>query len=158
MSFWMSFWQDEGGAVVSAELAAIGTVAVIGGTAGMNALGHSVNSELRETAYAIRSLDQSYTVAGAVSSRGWKAGSSYTQPAVEKSLAELSDLIGDRPDPAPQPRKPAKKAKKKYKEQEEQDDAAFLAPDESSLATPDPVEAEDDVSKVETTIEPAPDA
>ncbi len=159
MSLWSSFWADESGAIVSAELVTIGTVAVIGGTAGMNLLAHSVNDELQETAFAIRSLNQSYAVAGHASARAWTAGSSYTQPDVERSIEELSDMVGDQPNKSSeQPKKPSKKSKKKIKEQADDDQAAFLEADVSALMPPDPVEADDDASQVETTIEPAPEA
>ncbi len=162
MSLWSRFWEDEAGAIVSAELIAIGTVAVIGGTAGMNMMGHAVNDELRETAFAIRSFDQSYAVSGYVSGRAWKAGSSYTQQDVKKSLREL-EIIGDQPNvPQNQPKKPPKKSKKKFKEQADdvtnEDETAFLQADDAALLPPDPVESDDDASQVETTIEAAPDA
>jgi hypothetical protein len=164
MPLWRSLWEDESGAIVSAEMVAVSTVAVLSGTVGMNMLASSVDGELREMAHAVRSFDQSYAVAGHVSSRAWTAGSAYTQPDVKESLRKL-DLIGDQPNvPAEKPRKPAKKApqkaKKKVQKQDadEQDDLTFVVPDESSLQQPDPVEAEDDASKVETVIEPAPEA
>lgn len=174
---WSSFWSDECGAVVSAELVAVGTVAVIGGTVGLNAMGHAVNGELREMAQAVRSFNQSYAVAGHVSSRAWTAGSSYTQPDVKKSLAELDELVGDRPDngvrpenQGDQPSKSPKKSKKKNKDQDKKagderaadetagDQAAFLEADESALLPPDPVEADDDASQAEIDIESFPEA
>lgn len=159
MSLWSRFRDDEWGAIVSAELVAIGTVAVLGGTVGMNALGHSVNSELEEMAFAIRSLNQSYAVAGHTSSRAWTAGSSYTQPDVEQSLRELSDIVCDRPEPPATPKRKAPgKPKKKGQPKADADDQAFLEADESTLIPADPVSPEDDASKVETTIEPTPDA
>lgn len=163
MSLWREFWGDEGGGVVSAELVAVGTVAVVGGTVGMNMLGASVNEELRETAHAVRSLNQSYFVTGHVSKRAWKAGSFYTQPDVRKSIEELDAMICDEPErPAIPQAKPKKKAKRssgdQVDDQDDRDTTAFLQADDAALLPPDPVEADDDVSKMETVIEPAPEA
>ena len=159
MRLWQEFWGDEAGAVVSAELVAVGTVAVLGGSVGLNLLAASVNDELKETAYAVRSFDQSYSVAGHVSSRAWKAGSSYTQPDVKKSLEELSDMVGDQPNqPQDQPKKATKKKKKVQKQADDQDEAAFLQADELPSTAQDPVEADDDASRVETRIDAAPEA
>jgi hypothetical protein len=91
MSLWRDFWNDEQGALLSAELVAVGTVAVIGTTVGLSTLSKSVNDELREVAYSIRSLNQSYSVPGHVGCRAWTAGSSYTQPDVNQSI---QDLVG----------------------------------------------------------------
>lgn len=160
MPIWRHFWEDEAGAVVSAELVAVGTVAVLGGSVGLNMLATSVNDELKETAFAIRSLNQSYAFAGHASARAWAAGSAYTQPDVEQSLKELGDLVGDQPDIRQEQPKPApKKTKKKVKKQsDDQDQAAFLEADEAALSPPDPVEAADDASQMEAVIEPAPEA
>lgn len=164
MPLWRDFWEDETGAVVSAELVAVGTVTVLGGSVGLNLLATSVNDELRETAFAIRSLNQSYAVAGHASPRAWAAGSAYTQPDVQQSLKELGDIVGDHPnalqaEPKQPPKKTKKKAKKQAKKQaDDQDQTAFLEADEAALSPPDPVEAADDASQMEAVIEPAPEA
>lgn len=82
-------WRDESGAVLSAEVVLLGTLGVIGATVGLSALSKSVNDELTELAFAIRSLDQSYGYEGMQGCRAWTAGSSYVQQPVEESLAEL---------------------------------------------------------------------
>lgn len=90
MSFWTDFWDDESGMVLSAEAVTVGTVGVLGSIVGLNAAGNAVNSELKEMASAIRSLDQSYGYRGQVGCRAWSAGSCYVQQNVEQSLAELN--------------------------------------------------------------------
>lgn len=80
---------DEFGAVLSAESVVVGTLVVIGATAGLSAASRSVNAELLEFASAIRSLDQSYFVQPVEISGDWSAGSAYTQPDVEESLKAL---------------------------------------------------------------------
>jgi Flp pilus assembly pilin Flp len=84
-----ALWRDETGAVLTAETVLVGSVAVLGVTVGLSTVATAVNDELTEMGFAIRSLDQSYGFAGHSSCRAWTAGSYYTQPRVEDSLAEL---------------------------------------------------------------------
>lgn len=81
---------DETGSVVSTESVIVGTVAIAGTTAGMNATSQAIDSELAELASAIRQLDQSFTVSKERSSKGWSAGSSYTQPRADTAV-EMSN-------------------------------------------------------------------
>ena len=163
MPLWRSFWRDESGAIVSAELIAVSTLGVMGGTVGLNMLSTSVEGEFRDLSHAVRSLNQSYFVTGHSSPQAWTASSCYTQRDVRLSLEELdTDFIGDRPAPLNGQPEPAGKRNKNKKESrrsdEIQEEAAFLQPDESSAAELNRVEPEDDASQVETTIEPATDA
>lgn len=163
MPVWRSLWRDEAGAVVSAELIAVSTLGVLGGTVGMNMLATSVDGEFREVSHAVRSLNQSYYVAGHVSPRAWTANSFYTQRDVKESIAELdAEFVGDRAAPHREDRRPSKRHKERDRQDEDeienQGDAAFLMPDESSLGDLNRVEPEDDASQVETTIEAAPEA
>lgn len=82
-------WLDEGGAVLTAETVLVGSVAVLGATVGLSTAATAVNEELKEFAFAIRSIDQSYGYAGQSSCRAWSAGSYYVQPRVEDSISEL---------------------------------------------------------------------
>ncbi|QDU36188.1 hypothetical protein Mal4_04720 [Maioricimonas rarisocia] len=88
-------WRDECGAVLSAEVVLLGTLGVIGATVGLSALSKSVNDELTELAFAVRSLDQSYGYKGMKGCGSWTAGSCYTQPPVEESLAELGVYVDE---------------------------------------------------------------
>jgi hypothetical protein len=95
MTFWQRLWNDERGAVVTAELAVLATVGVIGGVVGLTAFAHSVNAELTDAAFAFRSLDQSYSYYGfSQGGRAWVAGSAYTQVDVAVAHAELADVAG----------------------------------------------------------------
>lgn len=163
MPLWRSFWRDEAGAIVSAELIAVSTLGVLGGTAGLNMLSTSVEREFRDVSHAVRSLNQSYYVAGHTSARAWTASSWYTQRNVRQSIADLdADFVGVGAAPSREKPQPEKRRHKKERRDEEaddnQDDAAFLQPDESSLGDLNRVEPDDDASQVETTIEAAPDA
>ena len=89
MSLLRCFWQDEAGFVLSAELALIGTIGVVGATVGLSTSATALNEEMQEFAFAIRSLDQSYHYQGFASKRASAAGSRYTQPDIATSLEDL---------------------------------------------------------------------
>lgn len=82
-------WRDEHGLILSAEAVTVGTIGVLGAVAGLNMASTAVDEEMKEFAYAIRSLDQSYGFVGHQSCRAWSAGSSYRQQDVQVSLNEL---------------------------------------------------------------------
>ena len=83
------FWNDEQGAVVTAEVVLLATMGVGGAMVGMHSLAKSVNDELRESSRAFRKLDQSYIHYGFATKGAATAGSSYQQQPVKKSLQEL---------------------------------------------------------------------
>ena len=89
MNMWQQFWNDESGAILSAEIVTVGTVAVLGTTVGLHSVATAVNGELTDMARAFRSLDQSYSFKGFSSCRAYTAGSCFTQEPVEKSLQSL---------------------------------------------------------------------
>ena len=86
-------WQDEAGYILSAEAVTIGALGVVGATVGIGAVSKSVNDELTETAYAIRSLDQSYYIPGQHGCGSWTAGSYFIQQDVEEARADLGEYI-----------------------------------------------------------------
>ena len=124
------FWQDEGGAVVSAEAVVVGTVVVAGATAGLKMVGDAANGELRDVARSIRSLDQSYAIQGfrMTNGRAWTSGSAFAQEPVAESLKALdreavpADPSGKQPEAAPA--KPATPPKKKKKKKPNSDETA----------------------------------
>lgn len=85
-------WNDEAGAVLSAEAAIVGTAAVVGVGAGMNVVATAVNDELKEVGYAIRSIDQSYSIPEQKGCGAWTAGSEFKQQPVKKSLRQLKQV------------------------------------------------------------------
>ncbi len=89
MKLFRKLWNDEAGVLLSAEAAVIGTVAVVGLGTGLHVVAESVNEELKEVGYAIRSLDQSYTIPAQKGCGAWTAGSEFQQQPVEESLEEL---------------------------------------------------------------------
>ena len=85
-------WNDEAGVIMSAEAVVLGTVGVVGLTAGLSVAAKAVNSELQDLGFAIRSLDQSYEIPATQGCGAYTAGSSFKQEPVEKSLAILCDI------------------------------------------------------------------
>ena len=93
MNLFAKLWRDEAGVLLSAEAVVVGTVAVVGLTTGLTVVAKSVNEELQDVAFAIRSLDQSYSIPAIEGCGAKTAGSSFQQEPVKKSLAELTAVI-----------------------------------------------------------------
>ena len=93
MNLFAKLWRDEAGVLLSAEAVVVGTVAVVGLTTGLTVVAKSVNEELQDVAFAIRSLDQSYSIPAIEGCGAKTAGSSFTQEPVKESLAELTAVI-----------------------------------------------------------------
>jgi hypothetical protein len=119
-----ALWGDESGLVLSAEAVAVGALGVAGVAVGAGAISHSVNAELEETAFALRSLDQSYSFPEQRIGNAFVAGSSYTQKPVKEAHKELREQI-ERDRAAQEkaqkaeeqkPSQPPKKKKKKNKD------------------------------------------
>ncbi len=71
-------WRDEGGFVLSAELALLGTTGVLATVVGVHAVAGAVNNELNDVANAIGALDQSYSYDGYCHpGHSWVAGSAF---------------------------------------------------------------------------------
>lgn len=89
--------RDEWGAILSAEAALLGTVGVLGAGVGLSSVAESVDQEMKDVAFAIRSLDQSYSFNGMGDrcrcSKAWTAGSSFIQKPVAEAHADLQRHI-----------------------------------------------------------------
>ena len=57
-------WNDETGVVISAELALVTTIAVLGSIVGVNQVVVSVNEELKDMSNAIGAVNQSFGISG----------------------------------------------------------------------------------------------
>ena len=57
-------WNDEAGAIVSAEIMLVATILVIGMVVGLKSVRDSVLTELADVAQAIANVDQSYSYSG----------------------------------------------------------------------------------------------
>jgi Flp pilus assembly pilin Flp len=70
-------WNDEVGAVVSAELVLVLTILVIGMITGLASLRDSVITELADVGQAVANVNQSYSYGGARAHSSSTAGSEY---------------------------------------------------------------------------------
>ena len=59
-----NLWNDECGAILSAELVLVMTILVIGMVVGLSEIQHAVVQELNDVAEAIGSVNQSYSYSG----------------------------------------------------------------------------------------------
>ncbi|MCA9179582.1 MAG: hypothetical protein KDB14_34235 [Planctomycetales bacterium] len=67
-------WNDEAGAVVSAEIMLVATILVIGMVVGLKSVRDSVLTELSDVAQAIANVDQSYSYTGVDGHGAWSEG------------------------------------------------------------------------------------
>jgi hypothetical protein len=72
-----NFWNDEAGAIISAELVLVLTIAVIGMVVGLASVRDAVVTELGDVGQAIANIDQSYTYTGIVGHSSATAGSGF---------------------------------------------------------------------------------
>lgn len=77
MSIWRQLWNDETGAILTAETVLLGSVGVVGVVTGLTQVRDSVVSELTDLAEAIGSMDQSYYYGGVYGHGAYTAGSGY---------------------------------------------------------------------------------
>jgi len=70
-------WNDEAGAIVSAEIVLVATILVIAMVTGLASLRDAVVTELADVGAAIGNMDQSYTVGGIVAHSAAVASSGF---------------------------------------------------------------------------------
>ena len=71
-------WNDESGALVSAEVVLVATILVIGVVTGLSSVRDAVIEELADVGAAIGNVDQSYSVHGSTSHSAATSPFSYT--------------------------------------------------------------------------------
>ncbi len=91
MNLFLRLLRDEAGLVLPAEAIVLGTVGVVGAAAGLTAVARSMDDELAESAFAIRSIDQSFQIEGDWRCGACIAGSKFTQQPVEESIKKLRE-------------------------------------------------------------------
>ena len=72
-----SLLNDDAGFIVSAELALVATVAVLGLVVGLSEVAYNVNQELEDVGAAASSLDQSFFASCTQGHQGGKGGSKF---------------------------------------------------------------------------------
>jgi Flp pilus assembly pilin Flp len=70
-------WNDEAGAIISAELVLVMTIVVIGMIVGLKSLRDGVVSELADVGQAISNLNQSYRVGAVSGHHAYTVGSDF---------------------------------------------------------------------------------
>jgi Flp pilus assembly pilin Flp len=70
-------WNDEAGAVISAEIVLVATILVIGMVVGLKSVRDAVVTELADVAQAIANVDQSYSYSGIDGHAAGSSGSFY---------------------------------------------------------------------------------
>ncbi len=68
-------WNDEAGAIISAEIVLVATILVIGMVVGLKSVRDAVVTELADVAQAIANIDQSYSYSGIDGHAAGTAGS-----------------------------------------------------------------------------------
>ena len=89
-----SFWKDEAGGVISAELVTIGAVVTVGAVAGLQTVSSAINDELHDVTRAIRSLDQSYSYRGLRGCNSMTAGSAFVDTSIDVAGTRPGNLPG----------------------------------------------------------------
>ena len=92
-----NFLNDECGAVISAEIALVLTILVLGVIVGLSEVAVAVNTELNDISNAIGALDQTYAFTGYHAtdnkSRSTKAGSKWNDQADDGDVNNTCDLV-----------------------------------------------------------------
>ncbi len=70
-----TFWHDEAGFIVSAELVLVATISVLGLIVGLSEVSWGINEELEDVGSAFGSVNQSFSYRGAYGHKGIMAGS-----------------------------------------------------------------------------------
>ena len=89
-----SLWNQETGAVISAELVLVMTIAVLAMLVGLDSLSDSVNQELHDVAGAIGALSQSFNFHGMESCSACVSGSSFHDSEDDCDCVPLDSNVG----------------------------------------------------------------
>ena len=84
-----SFWNDEAGVIVSAEIVLVATILVLGMIVGLVELQTAVVSELADLSVAFGNLDQSYSTSGFAAT---KSGGSFKARTFGAAYADSQDI------------------------------------------------------------------
>ncbi len=77
LQFTRTFWNDEAGFIVSAELILIATIGVLSLVVGLSEVAFGVNQELEDLGSAFGAVNQSYCYNGTAGHKGHAAGSAF---------------------------------------------------------------------------------
>lgn len=88
----LRLWNDESGAIVSAEIVLIATILVIGVIVGLKSLRDSIVTELADVAQAISNLNQSYSFSGVTGHHAFTGGGAFGDQA---DFCDTEDSMSD---------------------------------------------------------------
>ena len=93
-----TFWNDEAGVIISAELVLVLTVAVLATVVGLSEVAVAINTELNDISNAFGSINQSFSYSGFQSvcngkQKGSFAGSSFTDSVDDCDTNTSCDLV-----------------------------------------------------------------
>ena len=80
-------WNDDSGAILTAEYLTLGSVVVLGGVGGLAAMRDSVNSEMSEFGNSIKAVRQQYSAPGFSGGGASTAGSAAVDSGSSCSMA-----------------------------------------------------------------------
>jgi hypothetical protein len=92
MKTMLRLWNEEVGAIVSAEIILVASILVIGVIAGLKSLRDSVVTELADVAQAIANINQSYSYSGASGHHAFNPGSVFVD---RLDFCDGTDLTSD---------------------------------------------------------------
>jgi Flp pilus assembly pilin Flp len=87
----LRLWNDQSGAIVSAEIILIASILVIGVIVGLKSLRDSVVTELADVAQAIANVNQSFSFSGTSGHHAFTGGGAFNDMADFCDTADLSD-------------------------------------------------------------------
>ena len=82
-------WNEETGAILSAEVMLVASILVIGVIAGLASLRDSVTTELADLAQALANVNQSYSFSGTAGHHTFNGGGSFID---NRDFCDVSDL------------------------------------------------------------------
>jgi hypothetical protein len=88
-------WEDEGGAIISAELVLVMTILVMGMMVGLVALRDAVVTELADTAASIGALQRSWSFNGIALSDGPVGSQTYVGGCAYSESADADQMFSD---------------------------------------------------------------
>lgn len=87
----LRLWNDQSGAIVSAEIMLIASILVIGVIVGLKSLRDSIVTELADVAQAIANVNQSFSFSGVSGHHAFTAGGAFSDQADFCDTADMSD-------------------------------------------------------------------
>lgn len=89
----LRLWNDQTGAIISAEIILIATILVLGVIVGLKSLRDSIVTELADVAQAFANLNQSYSFSGVSGHHAFSSGGAFNDQA---DFCDTADNLSDK--------------------------------------------------------------